>query len=368
MSASPAIPVTAPLDLPGIRTAVDAVLKSFLANKAATAADGGLPGEVTELLHDFIFAGGKRLRPLLCVLGWHTASNNTSGSSPAQAVQVGAALEMFHAFCLIHDDIMDHSTTRRGQPTLHHTLAARHRTGRTRALADDLGTSAAILTGDLALLWSDELLHDPHHGLKPDQREHVEPLIDLMRGEVMYGQYLDLIATGYPTPDTAPALAIIRYKTAKYTIERPLHIGAALAGADDPLMHQLSAFALPLGEAFQLRDDLLGAFGHPEHTGKPALDDLREGKHTVLIAHALQAADDTQTRLLHGLYGNPRLDEKNAETVRAVLRATGADQTVEHMITQRYEQALTALDHLPAPAGALHQLRALADKTVWRVS
>ncbi|WP_234362857.1 polyprenyl synthetase family protein [Streptomyces formicae] len=355
------------MDPARIRHQVDAVLGAFIHHKKAAAREQGLPVEAPQALDDFLAAGGKRLRPLLCVLGWHT-TGSSSGGGLAQAVQVGAALEMFHAFCLIHDDIMDHSDTRRGRPTVHRALAARHRAGHDAVLAKDIGTSAAILAGDLALLWSDELLRAPDTGLGPAQLEQVAPLIDLMRGEVLHGQYLDLISTGRPSPDTGPALAIIRYKTAKYTCERPLHIGAALAGADARFLDALSAFALPLGEAFQLRDDLLGVFGHQAETGKPTFDDLREGKHTVLISFALKAADDTQARLLRTLYGNARLDEDDTDTVRAVLRATGADQAVEHMITNRYEQALAALEGLSLPREVHHQLRSLADKTVWRTS
>ncbi len=271
---------------------------------------------------------------------------------------------MFHAFALIHDDVMDHSDTRRGEPTVHRKLAGRHTNGRTVQAAQDLGVGAAILVGDLALCWSDELLHTA--GLMPAQLARVRPLVDAMRAEVMYGQYLDLTATGQPSTDIGHARAIIRYKTAKYTCERPLHIGAALAAADDALLTRLSAFALPLGEAFQLRDDLLGVFGNEAETGKPALDDLREGKHTVLIAQALQSADPTQARLLRSLYGNPHLDEDGAATVRALLEATKAPTVVERMIRDAYEQAMTALDDAPLRDEARSLLHVLAHQAVWR--
>ncbi|WP_372412322.1 polyprenyl synthetase family protein [Streptomyces luteireticuli] len=343
-----------------IRDRIDAVLAEFLEGKSRQAAARNHPAEITDVLHDFLFAGGKRLRPVLCVLGYHAVRGHRTS---APVAQVAASLELFHAFCLIHDDVMDHSATRRGRPTVHRTLAVRHHD---HPAAAQLGTSAAILTGDLALVWSDELLATGH--LTRTQRAAIRPLVDAMRTEVMYGQYLDLTATGQPTANTGTALEIIRYKTAKYTVERPLHIGAALAGADKQFFDSLSAFALPLGEAFQMRDDLLGVFGTPAETGKPALDDLREGKHTVLAALALMNADITQTRLLRAGYGNPHLTEDNAATLRAVLKATGAAQTVEDMIRARYTQALTALRDVavPEPVGA--QLRALAETAVWRRS
>ncbi|MEU6641700.1 polyprenyl synthetase family protein [Saccharomonospora sp. NPDC046836] len=353
------------LDLRWVRQQVDAVMNAFVDRKKSAATRAGLPVDIPQAIGEFLAAGGKRIRPLLCVLGWHAAG---ASGSPAQAVQAGAALEMFHAFCLIHDDVMDHSDTRRGQPAVHRSLAARHRSGRSRALAENIGIGSAILAGDLALVWSDELLHHAATELTAARRERVLPLVDLMRAEVMYGQYLDLTSTGRPTAHTAAALEIIRYKTAKYTIERPLQIGAAIAGADDQLLDALSAFALPLGDAFQLRDDLLGVFGTQKKTGKPAVDDLREGKHTVLIALALQLADPFQQRLLRSLYGTPRLDEEGAATVRTVLKATGADQAVEQMITNRYEQALPLLDTLPIPTEVQHHLRALADQAVWRTA
>ncbi|MFE7562311.1 polyprenyl synthetase family protein [Kitasatospora sp. NPDC057500] len=350
-----------------MRHRVDAVLRAFVDGKYAAARRTGLPEDVPRALAGFLAAGGKRIRPRLCVLGWQAAGGEGERGL-AQAVQVGAALELFHAFCLVHDDVMDDSDTRRGRPTVHRALAARFREGRSRELADAVGTSTAILAGDLALLWSDELLHDPDHGLRAAESARLRPLVSLMREEVMYGQCLDLLSTGRPTADATPALAVIRYKTAKYTCERPLQIGAALAGAAEPLMRQLSAFALPLGEAFQLRDDLLGAFGDPQETGKSALDDLRGGKHTVLVSIALAAATSAQGRRLRALYGDPRLDAAGAETVRALLRETCADQAVERLITDRFQQAVTALDVLAVPAAVRRQLRSLADKVVWRSS
>ncbi|MGE7384584.1 polyprenyl synthetase family protein [Streptomyces sp. NPDC004126] len=351
------------LDPSLVRRQVATVLDTFLDAKKALAQVQGLPLDVPLAVAEFLNAGGKRIRPLLCVLGWHAAG----GAGPTtSAVQIGASLEMFHAFCLIHDDVMDHSDTRRGRPTVHRSLAGRHRPGRTAAAADDVGVGAAILAGDLALIWADELIHRPESGLDPDQRRRVVPLVDLMRTEVLYGQYLDLSATGRPSTDLDQALAIVRNKTAKYTTERPLQIGAALAGADDEFLSRLSDFALPLGEAFQFRDDLLGTFGDQTATGKPALDDLREGKHTVLVALALRAAEPTQARTLRALYGHPHLGKEDADTLRGVLRATGAEQLVEDMIRARHERALTVLEALPLPGAVRAVLTGLADQTVWR--
>ncbi|CAM5273377.1 polyprenyl synthetase family protein [Streptomyces abikoensis] len=354
---------TTPLDLPALRDRVDAVLSAFLEKKARAAAEDGHPAVVTAFLRDFLFSGGKRLRPLLCVIGWHAAGGH---GTPAPTLRVAASLEMFHAFALVHDDLMDGSDTRRGRPTLHRALAARHRAGRSGASAARLGTNTALLIGDAALVWSDELLHTA--GLRPGRLAHVLPLIDAMRTEVMYGQCLDLLATGRPTASTARALAIGRCKTAKYTVERPLHIGAALAGAGPDLRALLSDYALPLGDAFQLRDDLLGVYGDPAVTGKSRLDDLRDGKHTTLVALALARADPTQRRTLRALLGDPGLDERGAGRIRRLLAETGAPAAVEELIRSRCAQAERALDHDAFPPAARTALRELAREAAVRTA
>ncbi|MBC2878033.1 MULTISPECIES: polyprenyl synthetase family protein [Streptomyces] len=354
MNPSPTL-TTGPPDLVHLRRQIEEALTSFVNAKRDATHAAGMPAEATEVLAEFVLDGGKRLRPLLCLLGWHTVAE---APPPPPVVRTAAALEIFHDFCLIHDDVMDHSALRRGHPTVHRILAARHRPARSPAGADELGAHAAVLVGDLAFVWSDELLHTA--GLTPTQAEAAWPLIDAMHAEVIHGQYLDLIQDATTATDLDAPLRVILYKTAKYTVERPLHIGAALAGGGPALRQALTAYALPLGEAFQLRDDLLGVFGDPTRTGKPNLDDLREGKHTVLIAHALHHADSDQRELLRQALGDPGLTEDTAARVRAVLVSTGARATVEQLIRHRCKQALNALDGLPAPPAARHVLHDVA--------
>ncbi|MEU7022974.1 polyprenyl synthetase family protein [Streptomyces sp. NPDC046203] len=353
------------MDLTEIRRAVDSELEEFLRCKLRAAAGHRLPAEAPETLHRFLFAGGKRLRPLLCVVGWHAAAKAGDRMHPG-VYRAAAALEMFHAFALVHDDIMDRSDTRRGQPTVHRTLAARHGGGRGRADRAHLGVSAAILVGDLALCWSDELLHTA--GLPAERLLAVLPVIDSMRSEVMYGQYLDLLASGKPAGDLETPLEVIRYKTAKYTVERPLHVGAVLADADPRVLAACTDFAMPLGEAFQLRDDLLGVFGDSARTGKSHLDDLREGKHTVLLALAVQRADSRQRETLDVLVGDPGLTDDDARSVREILVATGARDRVEEMIRSRRDHARRALDHAPFSADAVAALRGIADSATRRAA
>jgi geranylgeranyl diphosphate synthase type I len=321
-------------DAAAVRKNVDVALASFLDRKSKSMDQPELQ-PLIRLLQSFLDSGGKRLRPLLCVCGWCAAGGSQDA---AIAVNAAASLEMFHAFALIHDDVMDRSDTRRGHPSMHRALTENDGFG----VSDDagwFGMSAAILLGDLAFVWSDEMLADSVSAAGVD----VRPVLDAMRTEVMFGQYLDLLAATAGIDDLDTALRVLRYKTAKYTIERPLHIGAALGGADQRMLNAFTEFALPVGEAFQLRDDLLGVFGDPTVTGKSTMDDLREGKRTTLIAIAVRAADQAQSRMLRELLGQPDLDAVGAESIKAVLEATGARRAVEQMISARCEEALSVL-------------------------
>ncbi|MFD8496423.1 polyprenyl synthetase family protein [Amycolatopsis sp. NPDC059657] len=351
----------ASLELEVVHRAVEKHLARFFNAKARETTDAHLADlRIPQTLGEFVFAGGKRLRPALCVLGWQSAG----GSGELDAViATAASLEMFHAFALIHDDVMDQSDIRRGQPTLHRILAGRHAD---RPNPDLLGVNSGILFGDLALSWTDELLYGA--SFTAEQRQAIAPLLFAMRTEVMYGQYLDLLSTGRPTTDLGHAMLIARLKTAKYTIERPLHLGAALAGADKALLRGLTAFSIPVGEAFQLRDDLLGVYGDPGETGKSTVDDLRAGKHTVLMALALARAEPADERLLRFLVGDPDLTEVDAARVRAVLDATGARTSVERMIATRCRRAERALAALELPPGVTAALREFARRAAVRLS
>lgn len=387
------VPLTRGLGLDEVPGAVDASLDAFLAGKCrgGTAANPHLPRFVA-LLRDFLAGGGKRLRPVLCCSGWQAAGP----ADPAPVLSAAASLELFHAFALIHDDVMDGSETRRGRPTVHRRLAAR--VVRPRAGADGaerFGAGAAILLGDLAMVWSEELFHTS--GLPTARLAAARPVLDAMRSEVMYGQYLDLLAGSRPYEEDgaqgeegeqqeegeqeegAPgpaarsggleaALTVVRYKTAKYTVERPLQLGAALAGADEAALSACSAYGVPLGEAFQLRDDVLGVFGDPAVTGKSRLDDLRENKWTALLALAFDRADPVQARTLRTLVGDPLLDEEGAGHVREVLRGTGALDTVEEMIAERHRQAVDSLAGSPLPPGVRDTLHELATAATVRTA
>jgi geranylgeranyl diphosphate synthase, type I len=349
-----------PLDLARIRRQCDAALARFLDGKSQDLPGSTRTIDIAGVLRDYVLAGGKRIRPVVCVVGWHAAGGC---GDPQPVLRAAAGLELFHAFALIHDDIMDSSDTRRGSPSAHRLLAALHAA---RPDSERLGTNTAILLGDLALVWSDEMLHTA--GLTHRQLGDALPLLDAMRTEVVTGQYLDLLSGGQPSPDLDHTMTVIRHKTAKYTVERPLQLGAALAGADPDLLGTCSAYAVPLGEAFQLRDDLLGVFGDPHVTGKPVLDDLREGKATPLMALAVRRATAGQLRLLHELVGAADLDEHGAAEIRGVLEDTGARDTIEHMIDVRYRRSLDALAHAAFPDPAAEALRRIAASATGRTA
>ncbi|GAA3273324.1 polyprenyl synthetase family protein [Streptomyces lavendulae] len=350
-------PSTAKAPLAAGRTRIDTALSQFLADKEHDAANPQV-SMLVGWLKEFL-AGGKRLRPLLCCYGWRAACG-AQDELPGTVTRVAASLELFHAFALIHDDVMDDSDTRRGRPAVHRLIADRHPH---HPAAEKLGRNMAILLGDLALGWSYELARTA--GTGPAQSAALWPLLDAMRVETMTGQYLDLLGPS-SSSDLQHALKIYRYKTAKYTIDYPLRIGASLAGATPRQLRAMTAYATPLGEAFQMRDDLLGVFGDPQVTGKPCLDDLREGKHTALIALAYQRAAPAQARLLRSRLGDVGLTPEQAEEVRALLAELEVPAAVEQMIDQRHQQAIGSLTSPPFTPAAITMLRDIALTTVDR--
>ena len=263
----------------------------------------------------------------------------------------------------MHDDLIDASDTRRGQASAHRRFSARHAECGWRGPSDSFGAGAAILIGDLLLAWTDELFHAS--GLPPDALRRGQPVLDAMRAEVICGQYLDLLgqAAGNGTVDSA--LRVVRYKSAKYTVERPLQLGAALAGppaagSGQQLAAACTGYGIPVGVAFQLRDDVLGVFGDPALTGKPASDDLREGKRTVMVAIARQRADPVGRELLDRRLGDRLLDEAGADEIRSILTGSGALAECELMIDASVAEGLAALEDAPMNGDAKLALADLA--------
>ena len=351
------------MDRSDLRDRVSAELSLFLDGQQRALAEVSPDlADVVQALRDFL-DGGKRMRPAFCYWGWR-AGDGAESAEPA-ALRAAAALELLQASALIHDDYMDGSDTRRGAPAIHRRFESLHRSGGWEGPPERFGAAAAILLGDITLTWCDEMFTGC--GL-PAERIHVaRPVFDVMRSEVMAGQYLDVLAqarglsVSTPAEILSRARTVLRYKSAKYTVERPLQLGAALAtgSATGPLAEALSDYGLPLGEAFQLRDDVLGVFGDPAATGKPAGDDLREGKQTVLIAQAAARADRAQTEALRAGVGDPDLDAAGVARLRQIITETGALDLVEAEIAELAERARKALGAAPIAEQAREALEEL---------
>jgi geranylgeranyl diphosphate synthase type I len=307
--------------------------------------------------------GGKRLRPAFAYWGWRAAGGNPAKAEPI--LVAGAAIELVHASALTHDDVMDESATRRGRPSAHREFTRLRLADVSAESAARFGHSAAILLGDLLLSWSDELLSAS--GLAPKALARGRVYFDQLRTEVVAGQYLDVLAQTSGRSTAADAMRVIRYKSAKYTIERPLQFGAAIGNADDRLLGELSSYGVPLGEAFQLRDDVLGIFGEEQLTGKPSGDDIREGKRTLLLARAYDKADAAQHEVLRRNVGHAEIDEAGIAAVQAVIRDTGALAAVETVIAELTSASLAALRHCSIESAAVREaLRLLTGRVTQR--
>jgi len=346
---------TAPLDREDLRQRVEKALAGFLSGQASRldAVSGALV-PIQDAIGEFLLTGGKRMRPAFCYWGFRGAG----GIDTDAAISASACLELLQACALIHDDVMDGSDTRRGKPAMHRRFAALHRGEDWHGDPEGFGLSAAVLLGDLCLIWADELLNT--YGMPAEALLRAQPVYDEMRVELMAGQYLDLLEQALGGGTVESALRVARYKSAKYTIEKPLHLGAVLAGAGPDVLEGYSGYGLPLGEAFQLRDDILGVFGDPSETGKPAGDDLREGKRTALIAMALAEASTGQTAVVRRHLGDPRLSQAGVDELRQVICDTGALDKVEALISELMDDSLAALGAAPVEAEARGVLEELA--------
>ncbi len=348
-----------------IRKEVDGALLAFVDRQRPNLL--AISDELAPLMAalDALLAEGKRLRPAFCYWGWRAAGavEEDLGGTPGERLHEGivnaaASLELLQASALIHDDVMDSSDTRRGQPSMHRRFEALHRAQGWPGPARAFGEGTAILLGDLCLAWSGEMFETC--GLDEERRGRGRAVYDLMRTEVMCGQYLDMLegTRGEATVDTA--LRVVEFKSAKYTIERPLHLGAALAGGPPEATAALTGYGVPLGIAFQLRDDVLGVFGDPAETGKPAGDDLREGKRTVLVALSLERATPAQAAALQRRLGDPGLDLPGVDELRQIITDTGGLAACEAMIARYTGDAERVLAAAPFPEEARDALNALA--------
>ncbi|HOF63144.1 MAG TPA: polyprenyl synthetase family protein [Dermatophilaceae bacterium] len=348
---------TTPLDREDVRARVQAEVVAELARQRQVLAEVGpdldpLVDSVRQLL-----TGGKRLRAAFAYWGYRAAGHPGSDA----LIRLATAMEFFQAAALLHDDVMDGSDTRRGMPSAHRAVAAIHTESGWSGDSGRFGEATAILAGDLCLQWTDELFSTS--GLPAGHLMRARGMFDRMRTQLMGGQFLDVLesARGWDGLTTDERLAcarrVIRYKSAKYTIEHPLLIGAMAGGATASALDGLSRYGLALGEAFQLRDDLLGVFGDPSATGKPAGDDLREGKRTALVAYTLDRLTQPEIERFGALFGHADLDESGVAELRRVITSAGGDAAVEADIARLCREASDALTgaaaHLDAHAVAV---------------
>jgi geranylgeranyl diphosphate synthase, type I len=315
-----------------------------------------------DALAEFVLNGGKRIRPTFAWWGWRGAGGAGDGPLAEAVVRAVSALELLQACALIHDDLMDSSALRRGRPTVHVTFEAQHRATGLLGEPSRYGLAAAVLLGDIALAWAEDAFLGC--GLDPAVLTRALPPWQGMRTEMLAGQYIDMLTQARGDESEAAALRVDRFKTAAYTVERPLHIGAALAGGGPDVVAAYRAFGADLGIAFQLRDDLLGVFGDPKVTGKPAGDDVREGKRTLLMALGIKHADrdgrSADAALLRGCLGKPDLAEDEVADLRVLLGDLGAVAAVEQRIAELTTSALDTLAAAPIPRPVADRLAELA--------
>ena len=330
-----------------------------------------------------LLQGGKRFRALFCYWAWRASLSESSYHQSEQEVNdseqaiagIAASLEMFHAAALVHDDLLDQSDTRRGAPAIHKRFESLHKEKQWAGAPERFGVAGSVLVGDLMLGWSSEifgnaLLHSPNREIESACRDE----FSLMRVEVMAGQYLDVLeenaATTRPVKEgVGRAEKVILYTTAKYSIEAPLRIGAAFAGADQSTLNVFTQFGIPLGIAFQLRDDILGVFGDPSVTGKPAGDDLREGKRTVLVAltrEALTEQSPSMANSFEELLTSRELDAQQIAFMQKLIQESGALEKTERMITELADRSLDSLESSNLEETAKSALKSLALKVINR--
>lgn len=349
--------VAAPAFLGHIASRVDGRLRSLLEEETQRWSE--FDTDLAQPFHELsrlVLLGGKHLRSAFCFWGFVGAGGDPIDT---RVIDAGAAIELMHAFALFHDDVMDGSATRRGAPTTHTMFAQQHETQHLAGESRRFGEGVAILVGDLAFVYADQLLADA-----PPQ---VWKIWNELRIELNIGQYLDLLGTAQSERRRAKTERICRYKSGKYTIERPLHLGAVLANPEQSpeALAALSAYGLPLGDAFQMRDDVLGVFGETAVTGKPVGDDLREGKPTPLMAIATARANEQQLRVLQ-LVGTARLDHSQIADVQQVMIETGALAELETQIHALTDKALAAVRVAPITQDARDSLVELANFVSWR--
>lgn len=344
------------LDVERVGPRVTRHLERFTTRRLSAVSADGWDRALVSAVADLVLADGKRLRAALCYWGWRAA-----GGPPSEdPIAAAAAMELLHGLALIHDDVMDHAMMRRGRPTVHQSFSELHARQRWRGAPAEFGVAAAILAGDLCAVWSDMVLNDS--GLSDSARRRAASTYDAMRHDAIRGQFLDLVGDAGSDHSPQLARAIASGKTASSTTTGPVLFGAQLAGASAGVVAGLRDYAEPLGLAFQLRDDLLDAFGDTTRTGKPTGQDLRDGKATLLLAVARRRGGPRLGSRIDAL-----IDLGNVEELRKLLQVTGARHYVAREIQLLTERAIAALDASLIPGDPAAMLCRLAHAATGQV-
>ncbi|PXX08509.1 geranylgeranyl diphosphate synthase type I [Mycolicibacterium moriokaense] len=362
LSVDAAVPSTVEL-----ASAVTDQLREYLRDRRSDAAYIGTDyAELTAALEEFVLRGGKRVRPAFAYWGWRAVADAAADPFDPSMLRLFSALELLHACALVHDDVIDASATRRGLPTVHRLFCDKHRGSQWHGSSEQFGISAAILLGDLALVWADDIVATAD--LPADAQLRVRRVWSAIRTEVLGGQYLDIVAESSGAESVASAMTVNIYKTASYTISRPLQFGASAASDRPDVLAVFHELGTSLGVAFQLRDDVLGVFGDPAVTGKPSGDDLRSGKRTVLLAEAVERAekvDPVAAKLLRTSIGT-ELSDAQVKELCLVIESVGALAAVEDRIDTLTRRALETLSAAPIDVQAKVGLSELARRAANR--
>lgn len=334
-----------------------------------------ISSELTPLLEELeaFTAGGKRTRAQFVAAGARMAGPARADSVHEAVVAAATALELFHAAALIHDDLIDRSDTRRGRPATHRMLETMHGEKAWVGDAAHFGVSGAILAGDLLLMWSNDLIAEALSLVTPEAAVQSARAFSRMRTEVTAGQYLDIVEEhAWPHVDPVKrlerAITIATSKSARYSVESPLLLGATLARASAAQLELASRIGLPLGLAFQIRDDILGVFGDSAVTGKPAGDDLREGKRTVLIAELSGRVDAETQAFFDNRLGMPDLSTAEISRMQEVLMSSGALAATEARIQAWLDDAVRAIGEAELAEEDEQRFIALAERIAKRDS
>ncbi len=316
------------------KSQIDPFLNAYFEEKLREASS--IDPEVVVLVEEirrFVQNGGKKIRPAFTYAGYVACG----GRSHDAILYASSAIEMMHGFALIHDDIIDKADLRRDNPSVHRVFEDFHKKRNFTGSPEDFGLAAAILAGDLALSFADELLNDAPFPAERIRR--AKNYFDLNKKQVILGEYLDVLAPVRKQISEADVLKILEYKTAKYTIERPMHIGAILAGAEEDILQGFSSYAVPLGQAFQIQDDILGTFSTEEIIGKPVDSDIKEGKKTLLVVKTYEFCDKKDKKLLNSVLGNKHAQPGDINRVRSIMRSCGALQYTQELAARLINKA-----------------------------